>query len=37
MGPVLPQGYGYTGGMSAPAIPAGSPVKMSGGPGSGTP
>lgn len=36
MGPFLPQGFGFTGGGAAggPSIPAGSPVTMSGGPGS---
>jgi hypothetical protein len=33
MGPVLPQGYGYSGGGgSGGGIPSGAPVKMSGGP-----
>lgn len=31
MGPVLPQGYGYSGGGGG-GIPSGAPVKMSGGP-----
>lgn len=35
MGPVLPQGYGYTGGTGGPAVPSGAPVRMSGGPGPG--
>lgn len=35
MGPVLPQGYGFTGSMGGPAIPSNAPVQMSGGPGSG--
>ena len=33
MGPVLPQGYGYSGGGGV-AIPPSAPIKMSGGPGS---
>ena len=32
MGPTLPQGYGYSGGMG---MPSGAPVTMSGGPGGG--
>ncbi|MDF8331930.1 hypothetical protein [Novosphingobium cyanobacteriorum] len=36
MGPVLPQGYGFTGSMGGPAIPSSAPVQMSGGPGSGS-
>lgn len=34
MGPVLPQGYGYSGG-GGPSVPSGAPVRMSGGPGPG--
>lgn len=33
MGPVLPQGYGYTGSAGLPEISGGAPVRMSGGPG----
>lgn len=32
MGPVLPQGMGYTGGVPGVAIPPSAPVQMSGGP-----
>ncbi|WP_226018536.1 hypothetical protein [Novosphingobium sp. FKTRR1] len=35
MGPVLPQGYGYSGGGGLPEIPGNAPVRMSGGPGPG--